>query len=126
MTQYKTKKLHLLKGGSRAVLLVGSLAIKVPRFGEDSYGKLWGFLDGWMANRTEHKVWASSKASYLNPTTSLFFSLLTIQPRLLPLTEEQFISVSQFDCRYEHKKDSLGVTAEGEVRIVDYDGKTLC
>ena len=64
--------MKLIKTGStRLVILTDKYAIKIPRCcikpDNSFYGKIIGFLEGWLANRYEYKWYKSDLFDFLCP-----------------------------------------------------------
>ena len=112
------------KGERRIVFLTRNYAIKIPRLsGYSSYYGLGGsVLSGWLANRTEYKIYKSKKFDFVAPVSlSLLFSFVVIMPRMIPIEDEEFDNLEIFDFGgYEHTIDNVMKTKDGDYTIVDY------
>lgn len=102
-------------GSTRLVFLISNYAIKIPRCfvkpDNSFYGKLYGFLMGWLSNRHEY-MWSKTGMSFLLPVKlSIFGSLIIVMDRAEEITEEEFFSLSEEDFNFEaieFKIDSFG------------------
>ena len=115
------------KGSTRLVFLVGRYAVKTPRCcikpDNSFYGKLLGFLQGWLGNRTEY-IWSKSKIyPFLNPVRlSILGSLIIVMDRADEITEKEFHMLKEADFNFggfEWKLDSFG-KINNIVKVVDY------
>ncbi len=111
-------------GATRLVFLTENYAIKVPRCfikpNNSFYGKVIGFLEGWVANRYEYK-WSNAnihdflcKVEY-----SFLFSIIIIMKRATPLSDDEFKTQEKLNFGYEHKQDSYG-KIKNKLVIIDY------
>ena len=116
-------------GITRAVLLVGAYAIKVPRV---RYG--WSkFLYGLLSNMTEARFTSLAGHFSLAPTVfAIPGGWLNVQRRCLPLTDEQWTHLeglcrpdADFGPAYwngmscDFKRDNFG-TLDGKVVLLDF------
>lgn len=100
-------------GATRFVILVGSIAIKLPRlrliwalmrlmqygskgkvrsrlrtYGRNTvHGGVRYILSGWVANWQEYRLWASTRNPLLVPTVFSFFGLINVQKRGEPVSD---------------------------------------
>jgi hypothetical protein len=123
-------------GVTRLVILVGPLAIKLPRFG---YGYAMG-LRGLLCNMQERAVWTLGWPQLCPVLFATWGGWLTVMRRARPLTDEEWASctvewiegfrhhrkASIGDKRMvegivpvEYKRDSFGVV-DGRIVAVDY------
>ncbi|QSA96603.1 hypothetical protein [Methylococcus sp. EFPC2] len=109
-------------GATRAVLLVGRMAIKVPRL------STWRtFLNGLLANMQEREFWRTRWAELCPVLFSLPGGWLVVMPRAKPLTDadwcafdtEEFIERSDGVIPVEEKQDSFG-WLNGRIVAIDY------
>ena len=114
-------------GSTRLVFLVGKYAIKTPRCcikpDNKFYGKLMGFLQGWIGNRSEY-IWSKSKIyPFLNPVRlSLFGSLIIVMDRADIISDDEFLLLNKNDFDFygfEFKADSFG-KVNNTIKVIDY------
>jgi hypothetical protein len=115
--------MKILRGGAtRVVILVGSLAVKIPSFHS------WrSFLRGLLANMQEREWWRYFRDEKLCPVRgSIPGGWLVIMSRCEPLDEPlstteylEFIDGNNLCLPVEHKGSSFGVL-RGRIVTIDY------
>ena len=109
-------------GTTRIVLLTDNYAIKIPRIIFSGFhGKVFSFLNGWIANRKEYEWSKSDIFDFLCKVEySYLFSMVIVMKKMSPINNTQFNKQEKFNFGYEHKKDSYGLTKDNKIIVVDY------
>lgn len=108
--------MEIKHGTFRIVILVGSLAFKVPAPVGSWKGRLHSFLQGWQQNLTE-RAYSKLKDEHLCPVYFSLFGLVNVMPRCEPydprhITLDGVYQKLKEDCPYwyvvEKKPSSFG------------------
>lgn len=75
--------MEIKRGTFRIVILVGSLAFKIPASVGSWKGRLYSFLQGWQQNLTE-RAYSKLKDEYLCPVYFSLFGLVNVMPYCSP------------------------------------------
>lgn len=116
--------MHVHRGITRTVLLVGRWAVKVPSlrsYNDGVAGVLWSISHGVQANLSE-RTWSGSDAGYCPVLWSLA-GLVNVYPRCAPVDPAAVIdydAVAEWNCPTDRKPENLG-WLDGRLVWVDYD-----
>lgn len=125
--------MQIKKGTTRTVILVGSYAIKVPRFWHQYSGHRWKiFLRGILANIDESFWWkcAFQKEKLCPVLWKSPLGFILVMKRAEPLTEEEY-DKEKFENEFkllplDNKMINFG-KVENRIVLIDYaDSRYLC
>lgn len=114
--------MHIRRGVTRTVLLIGPWAIKFPSFrgnGKGLGGRIWSICNGILANQ-EEVTW--SAVDGVCPVRFSFLGLVNVYPRCEPVNSfdgDYALIGADFLPELDRKPENLGVL-DGRIVWVDY------
>jgi hypothetical protein len=110
--------IKIVKGSSRYVILIGTLAYKLPRIAIGHSRKWINFLQGLIANCRESEL--SSFSNELCPTVLNLFGFMLVMNRAESLSDSEWEQYQPIrNSLGENKKDSYG-KLKGRIVVLDY------
>jgi hypothetical protein len=116
----RNKTICIRHGFSRIVLLLGSLAIKLPRF-----WSWYGLIEGISCNLHEARLWKLTKHQNLCPVIFSLAGLVLIMKRAITPTIPNIINDRRIAISVENKPESWGLIDQHAVAL-DYGHDTYC